>query len=110
MKNKKKVCCPILQIFSNLNWINPDNITETDLKNALNKIGIKTYASNLFIGLFEHIKHSYPIISFNMLNKHKGIGGEIDASLSRDDYYLGNHINVSLNKIKQLKKFSIKVE
>ncbi len=103
--SQKKVACPILQIFGNMNMIDLDNITENELDKSLSYLRMEPYYKKMFLLLLSKLK-SKGVVNVGMINEHQGSGGECDASLSRDDYYLGDSIIVNPKRIKKFKSFS----
>ena len=102
---QKKVACPILQIFGNMNMIDLDNITENDLDKSLSYLRIEPYYKKPALFLLSILK-SKGVVNVDMINEHNGDAGECDASLSRDDYDLGNSVIVNPKKINKFKSFS----
>ena len=105
-----KCACPMLQVLSNTGKINPDNVTVQDLRKTLmNDFMLDERYSTLFTNLIvaiNFLKNDHTDLTFDKINLYNWFAGECDASLSREDFYLGDNVAVNKERVKTLQSFS----
>jgi hypothetical protein len=105
LKSSKKTPCPVVNALINMDYLDPnDKWKKQEVQDALKKIKMSNLVSFLLTNSVHNTlkKRKLPF-TVKSLQEHNVI--EHDASISREDYHLGNSINFNKKKFNLIYKY-----
>jgi hypothetical protein len=105
LKNPKKTPCPVINALINMDYLDPnDEWKKEEVQNALKKIKMSGLTSFLLTNSIHNTlkKQNLPF-TVKSLQKHNVI--EHDASISREDYHLGDNIMFNKKRFNLIYKY-----
>lgn len=101
--NSNKTPCPIVNSFINMGELDPNREwTKKDITNVLIKIKFSNKLSRFLASVFIYLGGG-KTLSVKRLQIHNLM--EHDVSLSREDYYLGDHIHYNKKRFRLIRKY-----
>jgi hypothetical protein len=97
----------MLEALANEGLIDPEGITDSQFKRAARRIGLAPELDGVPLQLLADIRASHGVASFDAINKHGGVAGEVDGSMFKPDYHIGeDHRVVCEERVAALRALS----